>query len=199
MRSSEFVEKIFYCNNNYITFTPYNYNLPDATFRDRSGNMLSDHDPLSVNFNCTLNTNFKFSNQFGGPHGTSYNDVNSLPAKPVVQVIEMRSGNRVDQVNLTLSNGITFVHSGTGGTANQLPLGSGEYITSVTMDSGQYNGDTRVFYASFTTTLGRTMSGGSTTGTKVTYTAPAGRQIVGFHGRTGEELDKASVIYAPVN
>ena len=67
------------------------------------------------------------------------------------------------------------------------------------MDSGQYNGDTRVFYASFTTTLGRTMSGGSTTGTRVTYTAPAGRQIVGFHGRTGNEFDKASVIYAPVN
>lgn len=196
--SYEFVDKIFYRNNNYITLTPYNYNLPDATFRDPSGNMLSDHYPLSANFQYTLNPNFKFSDQFGGPHGTSYNDVNSLPANPVVQTIGMRSGSRVDQVNLTLTNGTTFMHGGTGGTANDLILAPGEYIASVTMDSGQYEGHTRVFYASFTTNFGRTLSGGSTTGTTVTYTAPAGWQIVGFHGRSGDELDKAGVIFAPV-
>jgi endonuclease/exonuclease/phosphatase family metal-dependent hydrolase len=195
----EFVDKIFYRNNNYISFTPYNYNLPDATFRDPSGDMLSDHYPLSANFKYTLNPNFRFSDQFGGPHGTSYNDVNSLPVNPVVQAIGMRSGSRVNQVNLTLTNGTTLVHGGTGGTGNSLLLASGEYITSVTLDSAQYNGNTRVFYASFATSLGRTLSGGATTGTTVTYTAPAGWQIVGFHGRCGDELDKAGVIYAPVN
>jgi hypothetical protein len=111
----------------------------------------------------------------------------------------MRSGSRVNQVNLTLTNGTTLVHGGTGGTGNSLLLASGEYITSVTLDSAQYNGNTRVFYASFATSLGRTLSGGATTGTTVTYTAPAGWQIVGFHGRCGDELDKAGVIYAPVN
>jgi endonuclease/exonuclease/phosphatase family metal-dependent hydrolase len=195
----EFVDKVFYRNNNYITFTPYNYNLPDATFRDPSGNMLSDHYPVSVNFMYTLNPNFQFSDQFGGPHGTSYNDVNSLPANPVVSSIGMRSGSRVDQVNLTLSNGTTFTHGGTGGTAESLILYPGEYVTSVTMDDAQYHGDTRVFYASFVTNRGRTLSGGATTSTTVTYTAPAGWQIVGFHGRSGDELDKAGVIYARVN
>jgi hypothetical protein len=67
------------------------------------------------------------------------------------------------------------------------------------MNSGSYNGNTRVFYAKFTTNLGRTLSGGATTGSTVTYTAPAGWQIVGFHGRCGDELDKAGVIYARVN
>jgi hypothetical protein len=110
----------------------------------------------------------------------------------------MRSGSRVDQVNLTLSNGTEFVHGGTGGSPKSLLLATGEYVTSVTMDSAQYNGNTRVFYASFTTNRGRTLSGGATTGTKVTFTAPAGWQIVGFHGRSGDELDKAGVIYAPI-
>ncbi len=196
--SYEFVDKIFYRNNNYITFTPYNYNMPDATFRDPSGNMLSDHYPISVNFQYTLNPNFQFSDQFGGPHGTGYNDVNSLPAKPVVSSIGMRSGSRVDQVNLTLSNGTEFIHGGTGGNAQSLLLGSGEYVTSVTMDSAQYNGHTRVFYASFTTNRGRKLSGGTTTGSTVTFTAPAGWQIVGFHGRSSDGLDKAGVIYAPI-
>ena len=161
--------------------------------------MLSDHYPISVNFNYTLNPHFKFSDQFGGPHGTSYNDVNSLPTAPVVQSIGMRSGSRVDQVNLTLSNGTEFVHGGTGGSPQSLLLGTSEYVTSVTMNSGSYNGNTRVFYAKFTTNLGRTLSGGATTGSTVTYTAPAGWQIVGFHGRCGDELDKAGVIYARVN
>ena len=195
----EVVDKMFYRSNNYITFTPYNYNMPDATFRDPSGNMLSDHYPISVNFNYTLNPHFKFSDQFGGPHGTSYNDVNSLPTAPVVQSIGMRSGSRVDQVNLTLSNGTEFVHGGTGGSPQSLLLGTSEYVTSVTMNSGSYNGNTRVFYAKFTTNLGRTLSGGATTGSTVTYTAPAGWQIVGFHGRCGDELDKAGDIYARVN
>lgn len=196
--SYEFVDKIFYRNNNYITLTPYNYNLPDATFRDSSGNMLSDHYPLSTNFTYTLNSNFQFSDQFGGPHGTSYNDVNSLPAAPKVQSIGLHSGSRVDQVNLTLSNGTEFVHGGTGGTASVLNLASTEYVTSVTLDDGQYNGDTRTFYASFTTNQGHTLAGGTKTSSTVTYTAPSGWQIVGFHGRSGDELDKVGVIYAPV-
>jgi hypothetical protein len=195
----EFVDKIFYRSNNYITFTPYNYNLPDSTFRDPSGDMLSDHYPISVNFKYTLNPKFKFSDQFGGPHGISYNDVNSLPANPVIYSIGMRSGNRIDQVNLTLSDGMTFVHGGTGGTAQVLTLATGEYVASVTMNSAQYSGKTRVFYAKFTTNLGRTLSGGTTTTSTVTYTAPSGWQIVGFHGRASDELDKVGVIYAPVN
>jgi exonuclease III len=195
----EFVDKIFYRNNNYITFTPYNYNLPDATFRDTSGNMLSDHYPVSVNFKYALNPSFKFSDQFGGPHGTSYNDVNSLPASPVVYSIGIRSGSRVDQISLALSNGTTFAHGGTGGTAHCLNLVTGEYVTSVTMNSAEYSGKTRIFYTMFTTNLGRTLSGGTTTASTVTYTAPAGWQIVGFHGRASDELDKAGVIYAPVD
>ena len=194
----EFVDKIFYRGNNYISLTPYNYNMPDAYFRDSSNNMLSDHYPVSVNIQYELNPNLKLSDQFGGPHGTSYTDVNSIPASAVVQAIGMRNGRRVDQVNLTLASGQTFIHGGSGGTASELLLARGEYVTSVTFAEAQYNGHTRIFYAGFTTNYGRTLSGGSKTSDSVTYTAPQGWQIVGFHGRSGDELDKAGVVFAPV-
>jgi endonuclease/exonuclease/phosphatase (EEP) superfamily protein YafD len=194
----EFVDKIFYRSNNYITLTPTKYDMPDSTFRDPAGDMLSDHYPVAAYFNYTLNSNLKLSDQFGGPHGTSYNDVNSIPSSPVVQTIGMRSGSRVDQINLTLTNGTEFIHGGTGGTANDLVLASGEYVTNVTLDEAQYNGHTRIFYASFTTNLGHTLSGGTQTSDTVTYTAPSGWQIVGFHGRSGDEVDKAGAIFAPV-
>ena len=41
------------------------------------------------------------------------------------------------------------------------------------------------------------LSGGSTTSSCTTFNAPAGWQIVGFHGRAGSELDKVGVVYAP--
>ena len=54
---------------------------------------------------------------------------------------------------------------------------------------------TRIAYARFTTSTGRTLAGGTSTGDCTTYTAPSGWQIAGFHGRAGNELDKVGVIY----
>ncbi|GAB7109714.1 hypothetical protein JCM4814A_80290 [Streptomyces phaeofaciens JCM 4814] len=47
----------------------------------------------------------------------------------------------------------------------------------------------------FTTNLGRTLVGGSATSGCVTRSAPSGWQIAGFHGRSGNEIDKLGVIY----
>jgi hypothetical protein len=58
-----------------------------------------------------------------------------------------------------------------------------------------YSGHTRIFYTKFTTNLGRTLAGGSTTGDCVTRTAPSGWQIAGFHGRPSGEVDKIGFIY----
>lgn len=54
---------------------------------------------------------------------------------------------------------------------------------------------TRIFYAKFTTNLGRNLAGGTATSECVTRTAPPGRQIAGFHGRAGDELDKVGFIH----
>jgi hypothetical protein len=74
-------------------------------------------------------------------------------------------------------------------------LGGNEYVNSAYLCQGSRNNHTRVFYAKFTTNLGRSLAGGSTTSDCVTRTAPAGWQIAGFTGRTGEEVDKIGFIY----
>jgi Ricin-type beta-trefoil lectin domain/Jacalin-like lectin domain len=91
-----------------------------------------------------------------------------------------------------------FSHGGSGGTAQTLTLGSGEYLNAVNLCIDQYQGHTRVFYISFTTSNGRSLSGGTTSSSCTTYAAPSGWQIVGFHGRSGDEVDKLGVVYAPV-
>jgi hypothetical protein len=90
-----------------------------------------------------------------------------------------------------------LAHGGTGGTARTLALAGNEYLRSVQLCQGQYNGQTRIFYARYTTSTNRTLTGGATTGSCTTYTAPTNWQIVGFHGRSGANVDKLGVIYAP--
>ena len=109
----------------------------------------------------------------------------------------MRSNARVDQVGVTLSNGTKLTHGGTGGSFSSLTLGSTEYVSSAYLCQAKHNNHTRVFYAKFTTNLGRTLAGGRTTSTCTTRTAPAGWQIAGFTGRSGSEVDKIGFIYTP--
>jgi len=195
----EVVDKIFYRGNNYINLSALAYTVEDAKFRYTDGSPLSDHRPVYTKFQYTLNSALRLSDQFGGPHGTSYNDVNSIPSSPMVSKIGIRAASRVDQISISLTNGQTFTHGGTGGTANSLTMNTGEYVKSVSICSDKYNGSTRIFYIKYTTSAGRTLVGGSTTSSSVTYAAPAGWQIVGFHGRSGDALDKMGVIYAPIN
>jgi hypothetical protein len=196
--SCEVVDKIFYRGNRFIKLEALTFTYEDAVFRDSDGNMLSDHRPVLTKFRITLNNNIRMSDQFGGLHGKSFNDINKLPDGPTVKSIGIRTGKRVDQVNLTLSNGTKFIHGGTGGSAKLLHLINEEYITSVKMCLGKKYRHTRIFYIKFTTNHGRSIYGGSETSSTVTYTDKDGWQIVGFHGLSGDELDKCGVIYAPI-
>ncbi|MEU4878527.1 jacalin-like lectin, partial [Streptomyces sp. NPDC021608] len=104
-------------------------------------------------------------------------------------------GSRVDQVSLTLGDGQVLSHGGTGGTAATLTLAADEHVTAARLCQGQKDGRTRIFSAAFTTDQGRTLAGGTATSDCVTRTAPPGWQIAGFHGRTGEEVDKIGFVY----
>ncbi|MGW1749636.1 jacalin-like lectin [Streptomyces sp. NPDC002092] len=191
----EVVDKVLYRSSRLVSLGATSYNNEHAKFLTDAGLMLSDHDPITVGFNWSRNPAYQLSDQFGGPHGDYYNDINSVPAGARATTIALRSGSRVDQLSLTLANGSTLTHGGTGGTASSLTLGSGEYVTSGQLCQGAYDGHTRIFYAKFTTNLGRTLAGGTTTSDCVTRTAPSGWQIAGFHGRTGDEVDKVGFIY----
>jgi len=191
----EVVDKVLYRSSKLVSLNATSYNNEHAKFLDDQGRMLSDHDPITVRFNWTRNPALQLSDQYGGPHGDYFTDVPAVPAGARVRTLSLRSGNRVDQVGVTLENGTTLTHGGSGGTAQSLTLGTGEYVTTATLCQGKYSNTTRIFSARFTTNLGRVLAGGSTTGDCVTRTAPDGWQIAGFHGRTGAEVDKVGFVY----
>ncbi|MFE4964500.1 jacalin-like lectin [Streptomyces sp. NPDC056660] len=191
----EVVDKVLYRSSKLVALNATSYNNEHAKFLNADGLMLSDHDPITVGFSWSQNPDFQLSDQFGGPHGDYYQDLPSVPAAARATSISLRSGSRVDQVGITLGNGTTLTHGGTGGTASSLTLGSGEYVTTAYLCESKYNNTTRIFYAKFTTNLGNTLAGGTTTSDCVTRTAPSGWQIAGFHGRSGDELDKVGFIY----
>ena len=192
----EVVDKVLYRSSKFVTLSATAYHNEHAGFLETSsGLMLSDHDPISVKFAWSTNAAFQMSEQFGGPHGDYYTDLAAVPAAARASTVSLRAGSRVDQVGVTLSNGTTLTHGGTGGTAKSLTLGSGEYVTAVTLCEGKYNNTTRIFYAAFTTSAGNTLSGGTTTSDCVTRTAPSGWQVAGFQGRSGDEVDKVGFIY----
>ncbi|WP_371667314.1 jacalin-like lectin [Streptomyces sp. NBC_00289] len=191
----EVVDKILYRGSRLVTLNATSYNNEHAKFLNSDGLMLSDHDPITAGFTWSQNPDFQLSDQFGGPHGTYYQDIDRVPAAARATKISLRAGSRVDQVGITLASGTTLAHGGTGGTASSLTLGSGEYVTTAHLCRADKDGHTRIFYARFTTNLGNTLSGGSTTSDCVTRTAPSGWQIAGFHGRSADELDKLGFIY----
>lgn len=194
----EIVDKVLYRNNAFVTLTPTAYVMDDALFTNpETLTPLSDHKPLEVKWNISTAANRSLSTQFGGPHGVNYNDANLLPAAPKVNKVILRAGSRVDRIGAVLSDYTTLVHGGTGGSYKELTLAAGEYVQLFNVCSGKKDGNTRIFYARYTTNQGRTLSGGSITSDCTTFTAPAGMAIVGFHGRSGDEVDKTGVIYAP--
>jgi len=193
----EITDKALFRDNGYLGLKALQY-VDHQDGVDASGVQLSDHHPIEVDWSYATAANRAMSDQWGGPHGTNYNDVASLPVNPTVSTLNIQAGNRVDRVEIVLSNGDVFSHGGSGGTLQSLNLNSGEYLSSVNLCSGQYNGDTRIFSVDFATNTGRHLAGGTTSSSCTTYSAPGGWQIVGFHGRSGDEVDKLGVIYAPV-
>lgn len=194
----EVVDKVLYRGSKLVNLSATRYNNEWASFLDSKGGNLSDHFPHTVDFSWTLPSKLRASDVIGGPHGTAFNDADDLPATPTPRTLTLRGSSRLDAVSLTLDGGTTLTHGGTGGTASTLTLASGEHLTSVKLTQGQKDGRTRIFSAAFTTDRSRTLSSGTATTDAATFTAPSGWQIVGFTGRSGTEIDKLGVVYAPI-
>ncbi|MEW2635049.1 jacalin-like lectin [Streptomyces sp. NPDC048389] len=196
--SCEVVDKILYRGGPLVGLTATRYHNEWASFLDPAGKHLSDHYPHSAVLDWRLPADRRASDFFGGPHGTAFNDAAHLPAAPSPRTLTLRGGSRLDAVSLTHDGGTVLAHGGTGGTATSLTLAPGEHLASVTLTKGRKDGRTRIFSAALTTDRGRTLSAGSATSDRVTFTAPAGWRLVGFTGRSGAEVDKLGVIYAPL-
>jgi hypothetical protein len=186
----EVVDKVLYRGSRLVTLTATSYGNEHAGFLTGDGLMLSDHDPVAVGFSWSRDPAYRSSDPFGGPHGDHFTDVDRVPPGARATTVALRAGSRVDQVSITLDDGTVLTHGGSGGTAASLALGGDEYLTGATLCRGRKDGRTRVFSVRFTTSLGRTLAGGTPTSDCVTRTAPAGWQIAGFHGRAADEADK---------
>ncbi|MFB6934657.1 jacalin-like lectin [Streptomyces chartreusis] len=194
----EVVDKVLYRGGELLSLNATRYHNDWAKFLRGDGEHLSDHFPHTVDFSYTLDPSLRASDFFGGPHGTAFNDADDLPATPAPRTLTLRGGSRLDAVALTHDGGGALAHGGTGGTATSLTLAAGEHLTTAKLTQGQKDGRTRIFSAAFTTDKGRTLSSGTATSDAKTFTAPPGRQIVGFTGRSGDEIDKLGVLYAPI-
>jgi hypothetical protein len=192
----EVVDKVLFRDNGFVGLKALSYLVP-TDMQNAAGEELSDHRGIRIGWRFDTRSDRRLSDPVGGPHGTAFNDVSLLPESPSVSKLTLRSGNRIDRVEVTLSNSDVFSHGGSGGSESSLTLGSNEYLTGLIACTGSYGGNTRVFYTRFTTSSGRSLAGGSTTTSCSTFNAPVGWQIVGLHGRAGDEVDKLGVVYAP--
>jgi hypothetical protein len=194
----EIVDKMWYRGSPALDLQATSFKYAGDMFLQADGNVLSDHDPILVDFKWSLNDKLRVSEPHGGPHGDFYNDVTALAAvaSPKAKSITLRGAERLDGLSLTLATGQTFTHGGTGGTAATLTLNQGESLVSGTMCQAKYNDSTRLFYMEVKTSSGRTVSAGTKTGECVTRAAESGWGIVGFTGRAADEVDRAAFIYA---
>ncbi|KAF7597387.1 hypothetical protein BBP40_006329 [Aspergillus hancockii] len=198
--SCETVDKIFYRGSRAIELSATFWSYVGSKFM-LDGHILSDHNPITSNFTWSLSDSLRQSDLFGGPHGTWFNDLTSIPSSSTGRnkpsKITLRGANRVDNVGLTLTSGQNYAHGGTGGTASELTLAGNEYWTKVKLCQDKYNNHTRIFYLLATTTAGNTVSTGKTTDDCKEFVAPDGWQIVGFYGQGGDEVDQLGFVYAP--
>ncbi|MEJ2669595.1 MAG: jacalin-like lectin [Gammaproteobacteria bacterium] len=193
----EIVDKVLYRDNRYLTLTPLYYVLREDDI-NQQGQKLSDHPPVAVHWLYTTNPMIQISDPIGGGGGNSFNHVNSITNGNNITRIAIRTGARVDQVELTMSDNTVYVHGAEGGNPSELILHEDEYLTDLAACVGTKNGSNRIFYISFTTNHDRTLFGGNITDYCEHWSAPSGWQIQGLHGRSGQELDQVGVIYSPL-
>lgn len=209
MVACEVVDKTFARGSSTVSFESITFTNEDDAFLDSAGAPLSDHYPTSSVISWTLSSSLRLADYLGGTGGTFYNDlvVLSTPTLTLHQItsLTIRSGSRVDALSYTAqsTNGeIQVTHGGTGGNPTTLNLAPGEFVNKIQACEGSHSGSVRIFYASFTTNLGSILSGGVPTSDCTNTTVPTdvaadGAQwgLVGFWGRSGDEVDRFGAIW----
>lgn len=195
----ETVDKIFYRGSPLLSLTATYWAYESNKFLQPDGNVLSDHNPITANFTWAAGASLRQSDFWGGSTGDWFSDAPAVSTKaaPKASVLTFRGASRLDGVAITLADGTTFTHGGTGGSASTLTLGSGEAWVSAQLCQGQKSGSTRNFYIKATTSAGRTLEAGTATSDCATFAAPNGWAIVGFLGQDGDEMDQLAFLYAP--
>jgi hypothetical protein len=195
----ETVDKVFYRGSYAVDIQANSFAYAGDMFLQPNGSILSDHNPVLVDYAWSQKAEFSVSDTFGGDEGTWYNDLQTLGAAGLsgaaVSSVTLRGAERLDNIALTLATGQTLSHGGSGGSPTTLALQSGEKLVGATMCRGDKNGKTRVVYAELKTSTGRSVKAGTKSSDCADMTAPASRGIIGFVGRSGDEVDMMGFVY----
>lgn len=127
----ETVDKVFYRGGPLLDLTATSWSYASNNFLQPNGSILSDHNPINVNFTWSA-LPLRQSGFLGGPHGVWFNDAPTLAAKasPRTSTLTFRGGERLDSVGLTLRDGTMLKHGGEGGNIATLTLLDGEFWAS---------------------------------------------------------------------
>jgi hypothetical protein len=140
---------------------------------------------------------FLRSARFGGSGGTHFDDERQLPLAPKVERIVIRSGDRVDRVEMHLAGGTALVHGDDdGGSERTLTLDPGDTVRRLEVTLGRKSNSTRVFSVRFVTDGGKVLAGGKPTADLHVIEAPPGWHLVGLHGKCGDEVDALGGLFA---
>lgn len=199
VQTCETVDKVLYRGSDIVDLKADSFVYDGGRFTNTDpkymGDVLSDHNPILVNFTWSVSS-LRQSQFSGGPHGAWFNDLPNVPSSPAASVITFRGEERLDAVALKLEDGTEFSHGGDGGREVSLTLAPGEYWTQTTLCTGKRKSHTRNFYIKATTSAGNTLEAGTSTEDCETFTAPDGFGVVGFMGQDGDEIDQLALIYA---
>ncbi|KAJ7151009.1 mannose-binding lectin [Mycena filopes] len=129
--SCEVVDKVLYRGSNFISLTSTGFFYDTSRFLSSDLATLSDHNPVRVGFSWALAATLRQSDLQGGPTGTWFTDLTSLPTAPKARVVSLRGAARLDSVGISLTSGASFTHGGTGGTPSSLTtVAAGTMTTS---------------------------------------------------------------------
>lgn len=135
---------------------------------------------------------------YGGNGGGDYSWSHIHPTLSLKKVL-VRSGARMDKIQLFLSDGVTNMYTpeygGNGGGPGEWTVPDGEHITQIEYRSGD-----KVDSIGFITNKGTKSPhfGGSGGGYSL-ETLPDGYRIVGLYGRSGSEVDRLGFWLAKTN
>ncbi|KAJ5715032.1 mannose-binding lectin [Penicillium malachiteum] len=195
----ETVDKVLYRGSSIVTFDATSFKYDGEEFlntdSDYLGDVLSDHNPVLVDFSWSLSSSLRQSQFSGGPHGDWFSDLPNITSSSAASVLTFAGGDRLDSVAIELKDGTTFIHGGSGGTSTSLTLASDEYWIQTELCTGTYNDETRNFYIKATTSAGNTLEAGTSTSDCSTFSADDGFAVVGFMGQDGDEVDQLALIY----
>ncbi|CDO77944.1 hypothetical protein BN946_scf185030.g2 [Trametes cinnabarina] len=194
--SCETVDKVFFRGSRLINLSSTAFFYDTARFLSPNLTLLTDHNPVRVEFSWSLASDLRQSDLFGGPHGTYFNDLPALPSSPKVASLTLRGASRLDAISFTLTSDIVLSHGGTGGSPVTLTLSAGEALIAAALCWDKHDGDTRNFSANVTTSAGRSVQAGTTTENCASVSAPDGFGIVGAFGQDGDEMDQVGWIFA---